>query len=43
MKYVIISDIHANLVVLERVTNVTAINHEVVDEKQRQMIKEANI
>lgn len=41
MKYAIISDIHANLVVLERVTNVTAINHEVVDEKQRQMIEAA--
>lgn len=43
MKYAIISDIHANPAALEMVTNVTVINHEVVDEKQRQMIKEANI
>lgn len=41
MKYAIISDIHSNPAALERVTNVTAINHEVVDEKQRQMIEAA--
>ena len=39
MKYAIISDIHANPAVLDRVTYVAVINHEVVDEKQRQMIE----
>ena len=41
MKYAIISGIHANPAALERVTNVAIINHDVVDEKQRQMIAAA--
>ena len=41
MKYAIISDINADQAALERVTNVAVINHEVVDEKQRQMIEAA--
>ena len=41
MKHTRISGIHTNSAALERVMRGAAINHEVVDEKQRQMIAAA--